>query len=232
MWSVMILPVAMLRNLQMPNSKKLGLACIFFLGLVIVLFDILRIALGDGGGIISLASLWDALEPTSAVIVSTLPTYRTLFPSGKTSAKRNMTSYESDLSDSQQSWKKRVTARHRNEGYDLSEDVQELHPKIISGESRSIPSQKGPSGAVRVWGFSKDQTWLYILRPALLGGWRLGFMTATLQGADRLPSLNIHCTYCATLLNVGFRKWEQEIEGFCACRFLPHEDAVPLIVPS
>ena len=133
----------------MPNSKKLGLACIFFLGLVIVILDILRIALGHGGGIISLASLWDVLEPSIAVIVSTLPTYRSLFPSAGSSARRKASSYEYDssgLSDSQQSWKNRITARHRNERYELSEDVQVLHPVVRSGEHLSIPPNTGTTG--------------------------------------------------------------------------------------
>lgn len=143
---VMVLPIWMLGKLQMPTSKMVGLACIFSLGFVIIVLDILRIALGDGGGIISLASLWDILEPSIAVIVSTLPTYRSLLPSAGKSARRKLTPYRYDssgVSDSQQGWKKRATARHRDEGYELNDDLQILHPTTISGGDRSTgPGEK------------------------------------------------------------------------------------------
>lgn len=124
----------------MQTSKKIGLACVFSLGLIIIVLDILRIALGDGGGIISLASLWDVLEPSIAVIVSTLPTYRSLLPSAGKSARQKASSYEFDTSaasESQNRWKNRITARHRSEGYELSDDVEVLHPAMIAGKEQS-----------------------------------------------------------------------------------------------
>ena len=136
----MALPLWMLKNMQLPTSKKLGLASIFFLAFAIVVLDILRIALGDGGGIVSLASLWDVLEPSVAVIVSTLPTYRALLPSPEKSSKKKVSAYEygsNGTSESKQSWKSRIKARQLNEGYELSEDFEILRPATLSGESPS-----------------------------------------------------------------------------------------------
>lgn len=147
--SVMALPLWILRSIQLPISKKLGLASVFFLALAIVALDILRIALGDGGGIVSLASLWDVLEPSVAVIVSTLPTYRALLPSGEKLAKK-VTTYEhgsNGISQSKQSWKSRIKGRDDNERYELSEDVEVLRPGHMSGENQSTPPDTGSKGS-------------------------------------------------------------------------------------
>lgn len=69
----------MLRKLQMRGAQKLGLAALFLMAAIVIFFDIARIAVGDGGGAISLASLWNMLEPTAAVIISSLIPFRTLF---------------------------------------------------------------------------------------------------------------------------------------------------------
>ena len=79
----MVLPIWMLKDLQIGVSQKGGLACIFLIATIGIIFDIIRIAIGDGGGALSLAALWNVLEPTIAVIVSTLPSYRALLVSPK-----------------------------------------------------------------------------------------------------------------------------------------------------
>lgn len=90
--AVIILPLFMLKGLHMKSAQKLGLAAMFLLGGVVIFFDIARLAIGDGGGAISLATLWDVLEPITAVIISSLIPYRVLLPQGRgklTSYQRN-----------------------------------------------------------------------------------------------------------------------------------------------
>ena len=77
---VMALPLYMLKRLQMPMSSKIGLASVFCLAIFVIIFDIIRTVISIRGGAVGAESaLWDILEATVAVIVSCLPTYRTLF---------------------------------------------------------------------------------------------------------------------------------------------------------
>lgn len=76
----MLLPLWMLRSLQMRRAQKLGLACLFLLATIGILFDVLRMVYAVyGSAITAYAALWDVLEPTIAVIISCLPSYRALF---------------------------------------------------------------------------------------------------------------------------------------------------------
>jgi hypothetical protein len=78
----MALPLWMLKKMQMSLFHKLGLAAIFLLATIDIVFDILR-TYHTIGGTTSLSVLWDILEPTIAVVVSTMPTYRALYTSVK-----------------------------------------------------------------------------------------------------------------------------------------------------
>ena len=122
----MILPICFLRGLQMRLGKKIAVACLFSVGLVVIAIDAARLGVGHGGGVISQAALYDALEPAIAVIVSCLPTYISVLPRAPRSSKdRKAASYEYQ-SGSGQSWKDRITARYRSEGYELSNDSEAL----------------------------------------------------------------------------------------------------------
>jgi len=81
--AIIALPLWMLRKLQMSIKQKFGFAVMFLMAAIVIFFDIARIAIGDGGGAISLASLWDILEPCAAVIISSLIPYRSLLRSNK-----------------------------------------------------------------------------------------------------------------------------------------------------
>ena len=74
----MALPLSVVRSLHIKRSQKFGLACIFLLGFVTIFCDIARILVGGDGNGLKLAPLWDVLEPSLGVIISTLPTYRGL----------------------------------------------------------------------------------------------------------------------------------------------------------
>ena len=76
--AIMALPLWMLKKLQMRLFHKIGLASIFLLAWIDVVFDILR-TYHTIGGTTSLSVLWDILEPTIAVVIATMPTYRALF---------------------------------------------------------------------------------------------------------------------------------------------------------
>ena len=70
----------MLKDLQIRLVQKIGLALLFMIATISIVFDILRTYYDIHGGIIMLeVVVWDVLEPIVAVIVSALPTYRALF---------------------------------------------------------------------------------------------------------------------------------------------------------
>lgn len=81
--TVILLPLWMLRRLQMPIGRKLGLAALFLIAITDVIFDISRTVYTVHGGAVALDTIWDILEPTIAVIVSSLPTYKALLRSAK-----------------------------------------------------------------------------------------------------------------------------------------------------
>ena len=81
----------------MPRSRKLGLAALFLIAITDVIFDITRTVYTVNGGTVALDTIWDILEPTIAVIVSALPTYKALL--GNPKKKKWSPSYE-NLKDS------------------------------------------------------------------------------------------------------------------------------------
>ena len=81
--TVILLPLWMLRRLQMPIGRKLGLAALFLIAITDVIFDITRTVYTVHGGAVALDTIWDILEPTIAVIVSSLPTYKALLGGAK-----------------------------------------------------------------------------------------------------------------------------------------------------
>ena len=86
--AVIFLPLWMLPRLQMPIGRKLGLAALFLIAMSDVIFDVVR-TVYTGGLVNSYYtiwdySIWDILEPTIAVIVSSLPIYKALLGGAKT----------------------------------------------------------------------------------------------------------------------------------------------------
>ena len=78
--SVMALPLAMLKDLQMRTPAKVGLAGVFCCAFITVAFDILRAVETDmKGGVEGSTALWTNLESAIAVIVSCLPSFIALF---------------------------------------------------------------------------------------------------------------------------------------------------------
>ena len=75
----MLLPLGMLRRLQMRVVHKVGLAAIFGCSLIIVALELLRTIESLKGGATSLNTLWTNLETSIAVIVSCIPSYSTIF---------------------------------------------------------------------------------------------------------------------------------------------------------
>ena len=85
------LPLYMLKRLQhIPPAQKIGLASLFSIATIVIICDVLRVIYGLGAGVVALATVWDILEPSIAVMISALPTYRALFT---TARKRGRTSY-------------------------------------------------------------------------------------------------------------------------------------------
>ena len=80
----MALPIWMLKGMQMPASRKAGLAAIFSIAITDVVFDIVRTSFTVNGETeVSPWTVWDILEATVAVVVSALPSYRALFGNSK-----------------------------------------------------------------------------------------------------------------------------------------------------
>ena len=73
----------MLPRLQMPIGRKLGLAALFLIAMSDVIFDVVR-TVYSGGLVNNYYTIWNILEPTIAVIVSSLPTYKALLGGAKT----------------------------------------------------------------------------------------------------------------------------------------------------
>ena len=80
--AVIFLPLWMLPQLQMPIGRKLGLAAIFLIAMSDVIFDVFR-TVYTGAEVKKYYTIWDILEPTIAVIVSSLPTYKALLRGAK-----------------------------------------------------------------------------------------------------------------------------------------------------
>ena len=62
----------------MPTSRKVGLAALFLIAITDVIFDITRTVYTVNIKAVALDTIWDILESTIAVIVSSLPTYKAL----------------------------------------------------------------------------------------------------------------------------------------------------------
>ena len=75
----------------MPTSRKVGLAALFLIAITDVIFDITRTiyTINDTfkAKAVALDTIWDILESTIAVIVSSLPTYKALL--GPTKKRKN-----------------------------------------------------------------------------------------------------------------------------------------------
>lgn len=89
---VIALPLVMLWKLHMSGTDKLGLAVVFLLVLVIIIFDILRSFFNTNASLSTLLSsmVWTLCEPAIAVMVCALPSYRSILP---TQSKRAPRSY-------------------------------------------------------------------------------------------------------------------------------------------
>ena len=75
----MAFPLWVLSTLQMGIRQKIGLATIFCLATLVIIFDILRTVISCSGGAVGAQGVfWDLCEANVAVLTSTLPTYRFL----------------------------------------------------------------------------------------------------------------------------------------------------------
>ena len=130
----------MLRRLQMSMSRKLGLAAIFLIAITDVVFDITRTVYTVNGGAVALDTIWDILEPTIAVIVSSLPTYKALLGLAK---KNKSTSYQ-DLGHSG------GTTWHSSHSHDidaLTGVELGIHPVQVPAETWTSFSPDRPTDA-------------------------------------------------------------------------------------
>lgn len=77
----MALPLGMLRSLHMARSQKIGLAAIFTIVVIDIVFDILRTVYTASAYLSQFPdanAVWALCEPSVAVMVCALPSYRGL----------------------------------------------------------------------------------------------------------------------------------------------------------
>ena len=95
--SIMVLPLYMLSTIQIRRAQRIGLAFLFSIGTIIIIFDILRIifyfvALNSDS--LQTAALWASMESNVTVLVSCLPTYRTLLTNEKRQGRERFGDYD------------------------------------------------------------------------------------------------------------------------------------------
>ena len=104
--AVMAFPLYVLKGLQMQTGQKLGLASVFCLAILVVIFDILRTVFSAksarGGAVRASTALSDILEITIAVIVSCLPTYRTILTQKQKKKQRKTNGTYSNITGQEQ----------------------------------------------------------------------------------------------------------------------------------
>lgn len=116
----MILPLAMLRGLQMRRSQKYAIGLLFSLSFIAIFFDTLRLVKSILGGN-ELNVLWYQLEETFAVIISAIPSYYSLM-----------------------TWSKLRTTRPSNRYYDFRSGSKSSGSHNLSSQgSGRIGSQDG-----------------------------------------------------------------------------------------
>ena len=69
----------MLKSLKRRTNQKLGLALMFSLGIIIVVFEIVRTIKSLGQSSFSEVAIYDIAENSVAIIVSSISTYRALW---------------------------------------------------------------------------------------------------------------------------------------------------------
>lgn len=72
---ILCIPLMVVASLQLDNRKKIGLAVVFTLGLLVICMSVIRLTQGITGDVIDLVGLtvWGAVETAIAVIVGSLP---------------------------------------------------------------------------------------------------------------------------------------------------------------
>ncbi|MCJ1286824.1 hypothetical protein MMC26_006170 [Xylographa opegraphella] len=144
--SIMALPLWMLKGLRISRAQKIGLAAIFLIAFIDILFDILRTIYTVNGAAVGLDTTFDILEPSIAVIISTLPTYRALFMTRRRtevgSSFGNMKT--SNISTSAQSAGGEAYELSPSEtGFDLSESGMGLFSDTGRGKDLVEPRSEG-----------------------------------------------------------------------------------------
>ncbi|MCJ1273487.1 hypothetical protein MMC21_001279 [Puttea exsequens] len=92
---IMALPLYLAMRVQLPWTQKLALGGIFSLGIIVILFAIIRIVVTnqhDSHPEVSWLNLWSQIEASVAVIISSLAPFKALF------THRRKSSYQNDQS--------------------------------------------------------------------------------------------------------------------------------------
>lgn len=132
----MLLPLWMLRNIKISRGKKIGLASIAGLVIIDILFDILRTVYTIGSYAANFPNanaVWALCEPTIAVIVCALPTYRALLSRNKP---EQSTSYQNlrGMSSS------RKTESQKSHTASIPREMDDMSASVYSSRANLKPS--------------------------------------------------------------------------------------------
>ncbi|KAG6988946.1 hypothetical protein G7Y79_00067g095610 [Physcia stellaris] len=87
--AVIVLPIWMLKGLQMHLRQKLGLGFMFSLAIIITVFDIVRTIKSEGQSSISEVAVYNMAQSSVAIIVSSVSVYRSFLSSHRQSKKNS-----------------------------------------------------------------------------------------------------------------------------------------------
>ena len=139
--SVMILPLFMLPQLRIDISQKLGLAFIFMICFVTIGLELLRIIQSIHPGIMAAHVLYGVLTANLTVIISCIPTYRSLL-----GVRRNVreSRYAFWGSSSEQRRSKANSDRSEENLYETQQTVELSEEKISQRTSNSSDPMAEP----------------------------------------------------------------------------------------
>ena len=161
----MAFPLYVVKGLQMRFSQKMGLASIFCLAILVVIFDILRTVFSAksarGGAVGASTALWDILEITVAVMVSCLPTYRTIFTQRKRRKQQKINGTYRTITGQEQRLVKTQPSLELADVENATDNDQAKMKRVVAGHNADIYSTHAVAFA--------DENDLQPPEPALIG---------------------------------------------------------------
>lgn len=159
----MLLPLRLLMTLRISLRQKLGLSCLFSLGIIVVVFAFVRLfnvtkataeSQTDPTTVANgpiLLSLWSTIEAAVAVIVANLPAFRTLLRnSGNSGVSKTQDGYRAGYLNGYSYTIGSKTKKGRSTVVGRSVEMESLHSFDTSQRARMQGIEAGNGGEVIV----------------------------------------------------------------------------------